>query len=203
MKDLFLDVMVKYSKDNYALECWNEIQTNYNATARYYHNLQHLKNMLTDLEAIKHEVIHLDVLLFSIFYHDIIYNTTKSNNEYESALILKKRLSKTNFKMDNITICMNQIEATKHHQFATQNDTNILLDLDLSILGKTEKEYKEYAKNIRKEYKIYPNFMYKKGRKKVLKAMLEKKSIYKTTCFINKYEEIAIRNLKAEFLELS
>jgi predicted metal-dependent HD superfamily phosphohydrolase len=40
------------------------------------------------------------------------------------------------------------------------------LDADLSILGKDLDTYLAYTKMIRKEYSIYPDFLYKPGRKK-------------------------------------
>ena len=97
---------------------------------------------------------------------------------------------------------MKQIEATKEHQLSPDNDTNILLDLDLSILGKSPVEYKRYSEGIRKEYHIYPDIVYRNGRKKVLKSFLEKDSIFKTAFFRKEYESQAKENLIAELKQL-
>lgn len=72
------------------------------------------------------------------------------------------------------------------------------MDLDLSILGKSKVEYENYYKNVRKEYKIYPDFMYNKGRIKALKSILESDKIFKTDFFIHKYEEKARENINLE-----
>ena len=201
MKEKFLNLIRKYSdNENYNLECWNEIDLNYSSKSRYYHNLSHLENMFTELIKIKSEIEDLDTLFFAIYYHDVIYKSTKSDNEYQSALFFESRISKTDF--NNISNCMRQIELTKEHKFSKDNDTNILLDLDLSILGKSPAEYETYSKNIRKEYRIYPDFMYSKGRKKVLKSMLDLDSIYKTDFFKQEYENQARENLMAELTEL-
>jgi len=82
-------------------------------------------------------------------------------------------------------------------------NTNILLDLDLSILGKDPQYYLEYAAAVRKEYSIYPDFMYRRGRKKVLKKMLEQECIFKTDLFKEKYESQARKNLQSELLKIS
>ena len=97
---------------------------------------------------------------------------------------------------------MTQIELTKEHQLATDEDTNFLLDIDLSVLGKNPEEYKQYSDNIRKEYRIYPDFMYRKGRLKVLKNMLALDAIYKTEFFKQAYENQARENLKLEISKL-
>ena len=202
IKETFLNLIRKYSEnEDYNLECWNEIENNYSSKSRHYHNLEHLENMLSELSKIQSEVKNLDCLLFAIYYHDIIYKPTKSNNEHQSALTFENRISKTSF--DNLNECMSQIEATKEHKISDDYDTNILLDLDLSVLGKTSEDYKKYSGNIRKEYQIYPDFMYRKGRKKVLKSILELDFIYKTDYFKRLYENQAKENLRLELKQLS
>jgi len=202
IKENFLTLIRKYSNnENYNSECWDEIEKNYSSKSRYYHNLEHLENMLSELKKVESQIKDLDTLLFSIFYHDIIYKSTKSDNEHQSALIFRKRISKTSFK--NLKKCIAQIESTKEHKLSTDNDTNILLDLDLSVLGKSSGEYKKYTKNIRKEYQIYPDFMYRKGRKKVLKNILELESIYKTDFFKKEFENQAKDNLNLELEQLN
>jgi predicted metal-dependent HD superfamily phosphohydrolase len=202
IKEKFLNLIRKYSEnEDYNLECWNEIENNYSSKSRHYHNLEHLENMLSELNKIQSEIKDLDCLLFAIYYHDIIYKPTKSNNEHQSALTFKSRIAKTSF--DKLNECMSQIEATKEHKISNDYDTSILLDLDLSVLGKNPQEYKEYCESIRKEYQIYPDFMYRKGRKKVLKNILELDFIYKTDYFKQLYENQAKENLKLELKQLS
>ncbi|WP_107037443.1 HD domain-containing protein [Brumimicrobium mesophilum] len=197
LKEKFLTLIGKYSEDKvYNLECWDEIEKKYSSKSRHYHNLEHIENMLEELNKIESKVDNLDCLLFAIFYHDIIYISTKSDNEHQSALVFEKRISKTSF--DKIEECMSQIQATKDHKMSSDNDTNILLDLDLSVLGKSQEEYIKYSKAIRKEYSIYPDFMYEKGRTKVLKSMYEFDFIYKTDLFRKEYETQAKRNLLFE-----
>ena len=194
--------MKKYSDNkNYNLECWNEIEKNYSSKSRHYHNLEHLENMFTELNNVESKINDLDTLLFSVYYHDIIYKSTKKDNELQSALIFEKRISKTSFV--KLSECMAQVEATKEHKLSNDNDTNLLLDIDLSILGKSTNEYRKYCDNIRKEYHIYPDFMYKKGRKKVLKSLLELDSIYKTDFFKQKFENQAKENLRQELNQLN
>jgi predicted metal-dependent HD superfamily phosphohydrolase len=201
MQEKFLNLIRKYSdNENHNSECWIEIENNYLSKSRHYHNFEHLENMFSELDKVKTQIKDLDTLLFAIYYHDIIYKSTKSDNEYQSALIFKKRISETSFT--NLSECMIQIEATKEHKLSNDNDINILLDLDLSILGKSPKEYKQYCENIRKEYNIYPDFIYRKGRKKVLKNILESGSIYKTDFFKQEYENQARENLKFELKQL-
>ena len=71
LKNTFFDLIRKYSdNERYHREYWDEIENQYTSQDRYYHNLNHLKHMFSELSHIKSHVKHLDTLLFSIFYHD-------------------------------------------------------------------------------------------------------------------------------------
>jgi predicted metal-dependent HD superfamily phosphohydrolase len=202
IKEQFLNLIGKYSGNEiFNLECWNEIEKKYNSKSRFYHNLEHIKNMLIEMDKVKSKIMDFDTMLFSIYYHDIVYKPTKKNNEHQSALIFKKRISKTSFS--HLKTCITQIELTKEHQLSDNNDTNIFLDLDLSILGKSQDTYKKYCASIRKEYSIYPDFIYRKGRKKALNKLLELNTIFKTDYFIKNYETQAKENIRLELKQLT
>lgn len=97
--------------------------------------------------------------------------------------------------MDN---CRQQILATAGHLVSDNSDVNYFTDADLSILGASLSGYLDYAAAIRKEYKMYPGFLYKPGRIKVLKYFLSLDRIFKTDHFQGLYEEHARRNLLHE-----
>ena len=201
MKNQFLQLFSNYSNQKqYALECWQEIEQHYSSFGRYYHTLEHLEMMFTELKSVQYLIHDVHAIRYSIYYHDIVYNPLKKNNEEKSALVLEKRLSKTSFS--RIKASMAQIQATSHHNHSSDADTNYLLDLDLSILGKPADVYQQYTKNIRKEYFMYPDFLFRKGRRKVLNYFLNKPFIFKTDEFKGRYESQARVNLQIEFNSL-
>jgi len=195
----FINLLSKYSDDKMlADEYWKEIKEHYSDKSRYYHNLDHIASMIFELETVKSEIEDWNSVLFSIFYHDIIYKSSANDNEEKSAEIAKNRLQKINLSYTQINKIYNQILATKKHQLSADSETNYLLDADLSILGKSWNEYENYTKQIRKEYSIYPDFMYNPGRKKVLEHFLTFSNIYKTDFFRTKYEFQARKNILKE-----
>ncbi|MFZ4476447.1 MAG: hypothetical protein ACOYPR_14720, partial [Saprospiraceae bacterium] len=101
-----------------------------------------------------------------------------------------------------ISRCKAQIIATKSHVESSEQDTNLFLDADLSILGQEFSIYKTYTQQIRKEYAMYPDLLYRPGRKKVLQHFLGMDSIFKTRYFQEKYEASARKNLQAELAQL-
>ncbi|MCL1679159.1 hypothetical protein M2T92_09005 [Elizabethkingia miricola] len=199
LKDVFFNISTRYTTDIIFVDSlWKEIEKKYNSKNRYYHNLFHLENMICELKNIEDFVNDFDTLLFSVFYHDIIYKSTAKDNEEKSAEIAKSRLEKLGVLPEDIEKVFDQILATKSHNTSTNIDTIFLIDADLSILGKTWNEYEKYIGQIRKEYSIYPDFLYKSGRKKVLQYFLGFDEIYKTDLFRNQYEKQARENIQKE-----
>ncbi|WP_235989256.1 hypothetical protein [Psychroserpens algicola] len=190
-----------YTKDDAVIsEYWEDIENHYTSKNRHYHNLSHIYNMLQQAHNLKATIIDYNTFRFAIWYHDIIYNATKKNNETKSAEFSEKRLKSLNFDQKSLKIVNKLIKSTQKHDILlnTTSDNAYLLDMDLSILGTDWNLYEAYTQNIRKEYAIYPDFIYKKGRKKAMLHFLERPTIYFTEYYQNKYEEQARINLKKE-----
>lgn len=199
LKGNFMDLCLHFTKDGNLIEnLWQEIETRYSAKDRYYHDLFHLENMFMELESVKSRIADFYTVSFSVFYHDIIYDASSKSNEEKSASYAAERLQKMGLPQALILKTVNQILATKSHTKSDDPDTNYLLDADLSVLGKDSAIYFDYTRKVRKEYALYPDFLYKPGRKKVLKHFLELKSIFKTEHFRDKYEQQARKNIAAE-----
>ena len=199
LKNTFLDLIAKYSNNNEVKEkYWNEIALQYANKNRHYHNLTHLENLLVQLTAIKHLINNWEAILFSLYYHDIIYNTIKSNNEEKSAILAVKRLNELSVAKEIVQLTETIIIATKKHELATNNDINFFTDADLSILGTDWETYHTYTLNIRKEYAIYPTIIYNAGRTKVIQHFLNMSCIFKTTYFQERFESNARINLHNE-----
>lgn len=199
LKDRFEALCLNFTEDKVLIEkFWFEIEKKYSGKSRHYHNLQHLETLFEEIEHVKDIIKNFNTITFSIFYHDVIYDATSKLNEEKSADVAKERLEVLGLKNKDLQQVYEQILATKSHQKSEDEDTNFLLDADLSVLGKSSEIYSEYTKQIGKEYSIYPDFLYKPGRKKVLQHFLELESIFKTEFFRNKYETQARENIEFE-----
>ena len=204
LKETFLELLITYTDNkNLVNELWDEIETNYSSKKRYYHTLQHLESLLIQLMKIKGEISNWEAILFTLYYHDIVYNPLKSNNEEKSAELAEKRMKKISVPDDTIQLCKKQILATKSHSKSSDTDTNYFTDADLSILGQNWEKYSLYYKNVRKEYRIYPDLIYNPGRKKVLNHFLKMDAIFKTDIFHKIFEVQAKQNIRQEMELLS
>jgi predicted metal-dependent HD superfamily phosphohydrolase len=199
LKETFINLLKNYTNsDCIIIELWEEIEKNYNHKKRHYHTLSHLDNLLAQLTEAKDKIESWETVLFTMFYHDIVYNTLKSDNEEKSAELAQKRMTQISVPNHIIHHCKTQILATKNHFASPEWDTNYFTDADLSILGQSLENYIAYSKNVRKEYSIYPDLIYNPGRKKVLEHFIKMERIYKTDYFYNKFESQAKLNLQFE-----
>ncbi|HEY9046163.1 MAG TPA: hypothetical protein VIN08_09715 [Ohtaekwangia sp.] len=195
----FITTVARYhADDRVATKLWSEVEKHYTSGKRYYHTLTHLENLLQELWSLRDCIQNWDCIIFSIAYHDIVYNTLSKDNEEKSAAFAAERLKEISFPVQRIDQCTAQILATKSHTVSQDSDTNFFTDADLSILGADWEVYHEYTKNIRKEYSFYPDLLYKPGRKKVLEHFLSMSRIFKTEQFFSRFEENARKNLLQE-----
>jgi predicted metal-dependent HD superfamily phosphohydrolase len=177
---------------------WKEIESSYSAKSRHYHTLYHLKDLLQQLEQVRSEIANWDTVLFTLYYHDVVYNSRKGDNEERSAQYAIRRMKELGVPLNITGDCEKQIIATKSHQVSESGDTNLFTDADLSILGRDWEVYQRYTGNIRKEYAIYPDLIYKPGRRKVLRHFLAMERIFKTRYFYDKFERQARQNIEGE-----
>lgn len=92
--------------------------------------------------------------------------------------------------------------ATKNHEVEPNSDAGLVVDVDLSILGRDEKRFWEYERQIRQEYAWVPGAIFAVKRAGILQAFLARQRIFATEWFWNKYERQARRNLEASIIKL-
>lgn len=204
LRELFIGLVLRHAPgEERAAGLWAEIEKNYTRRRRYYHNLQHLQALCELLLPHQQLMQDPDTLLFSLFYHDFIYRVTRKDNEARSAAHAMIVLEKLEYPAEKRLACFEQIHATRTHAWSASPDTNLFTDADLGILGQPPEQYRQYCKQVRKEYAIYPDLLYRPGRKKVVEHFLSMERIYKTPVFFSRLEQQARENLQRELALLS
>ena len=171
----------------------------YQAPSRHYHTLQHIENLLRRLDAV--ELQDRTVVELAVWFHDVVYQALKSDNEARSAAEALAFLKDSRLEPARQQRVAFLIERTANHtQPQPPDDADLLafLDADLSILGAPTAVYREYAKQIRREYRRVPLLLYRPGRRKVLTAMLAAPELFRTPEMRAELEAAARRNLRAE-----
>ncbi|MGB1240979.1 MAG: hypothetical protein ACPG49_00555 [Chitinophagales bacterium] len=180
-------------------EQWQNLRKHYQESHRHYHNLTHLQELFELLLPLAAKLEHPKAVYFAIFYHDIIYNSFRKDNELKSAEYADKVLPLLKVDSTTIQLTYSLIMATKdHHAMLPSNDFHYFLDADLAILGANREKYDAYAKAIRQEYRHVPSILYRRGRKKVLQHLLQKTPLYNTPEFFERFEAQARANIKME-----
>ena len=202
LKQKYTELLLKIGfQGNDIQQHWLDLEKAYSKKSRHYHNLTHIQDMIFSFEKYLDQLHFPNEVLYSIFYHDYIYVSSKKDNELKSAESAIKILPKNSDL--NSTMVFDTIVATQLHQHNDNEDINWLIDFDLKILARDWEDYKIYFEQIRKEYRIYPDFLYKPGRAKALKHFLENEFIFQTDEFRNLYEEKARANIEKEILLLT
>lgn len=198
LREIFIQQISQYGAALHADRLWNDITRAYSACGRHYHTMQHLDQMYSTLSAIQDQLQDTEVIWLALCYHDIIYDASRQDNEEQSAAFAKEILDALQLPAEKVQQCIDTILATKAHTVSADMDINYFTDADLSILGQDWERYIQYAKDIRKEYAIYPDEQYYPGRARVIQHFLGMPRLFKTEYFYGQYEEKARENLAKE-----
>lgn len=176
-----------------------ELAAAYQAPGRHYHTLHHLENLLNLLApAPLHDPV---VVQLAVWFHDAVYNALKSDNEARSAAQALAFLNGSTLEPARQQRVAFLIERTADHtQPQPPDDSDLLyfLDADLSILGADEAAYRAYARQVREEYRLVPDLLYRPGRRKVLAKMLAAPVLFHMPEMRERYDAAARQNLRAE-----
>lgn len=180
-----------------------------NYSGRYYHNLSHVMYMLQMLEDMQNTVeLKLTAterweLECAIWFHDVVYDVKRTDNEERSAQVAAAFLRNalpSDLALGAIDRVSCLINGTKsHNSNITYRTHDILMDLDMAILGDTY-FYPEYRWGVYNEY-TDAGFSHKtlvEGRKKFLESILARPRIYLTNFFHDKLEAQARINIQKE-----
>ena len=133
LKTIYFDLLAAIGfRQNDIEKHWIILEKAYPQKNRYYHNLSHLENMMLSFTKYQSEIQMKNEVRYAIFYHDIVYNAKKTDNELKSAEFALSIIPKE--ATINRTLVFDMIVATKQHEYNVNEDTNWLIDFDLEIL---------------------------------------------------------------------
>ena len=183
-----------------ASDYFQDILDRYAAKGRYYHTIDHIYQCFDLMEVFDSQLVNRTAMYLALFYHDIIYNPLSKDNEEKSADYAVACLQKLGFEESLIDLVKQLILVTKGHRApeGSSFDFRCLIDVDLFIFGNSRESYQSYCEAIRKEYWLVPSFLYRKGRKKILLSLQERKPFYYTAEMQKQCEAKAQENLAYE-----
>lgn len=195
---------------------WDFINRQYDLN-RFYHNIDHINECLECLDEFWFEKVlgnqrKKDIVEFAIWFHDIIYDNHKKDNEEKSAnqaILILEDLGLANEKTDSDCVgtirewMQRLIMATCHNEEVEGTFEELISDIDMMILGSSNKKYDKYAEQVRKEYAWILETEWKTARTMFLVKLLNSKRIFYSQYFYELYEEKAKENISIEIKKLT
>jgi predicted metal-dependent HD superfamily phosphohydrolase len=163
---------------------------------RKYHTRQHLDACLKHFEAVRHTATYPHEIELALWFHDAVYDIPGAGNEAQSADWARDVLLAAGAS-DGVAARVHAlVMATCHDTRPHTPDQEILLDVDLAILGAPSALFDAYEAQIRAEYASVPDDAFRTGRARILEQFLARKPIFHTDHFSSRYEAQARANLR-------
>lgn len=182
-------------------ELMSELTMAYTAPGRFFHNLDHIQACLAELEdALQNgaSVEDPDAVRFAIWFHDVVYDGTRNDNEERSADAAREAALRLGHPVDFADRVHRLVLVTKHSDAypTLAPDEELLCDIDLTSLAAPD--FAANTEKIRQEYAHVPPDLFYPARRRILSQFLTRNRIYRTRFFSEKYEAKARVNLLRE-----
>lgn len=151
----------------------NTILSMWNESHRHYHNLNHLNDLISQINENTHAFTdkEYDMLVLTSLFHDCVYDPMRNDNEEKSAEFFENCcVDKSN---PDVLKIKQMIIDTKSHKPSSRL-SNIFISFDMNIVERNYEDLLEWENGISQEYSEYDNKDYKEGRIKFLESLLDK-----------------------------
>lgn len=186
--------------------------TAYGGAGRFYHNLDHLVHGLSEIRVWASNTLATrqdsEALKKAFWFHDAVYDHEEGlfSNEEASAQLWQG--SGLDADAASVAEVAELIRATDHFQGAAIQHRlkDVMLSVDLAILGQDDEVYQAYTRAIGAEYAHLPEAEFRAGRRQVLthlRGKAEAGRLLGDAYFADQYNEQAIANLTRELSVLS
>jgi predicted metal-dependent HD superfamily phosphohydrolase len=154
------------------------------------------------LENVRSLCDHPEEVEMALWFHDAIYNTSKKDNEKRSAEWARDSVLAAGVSIEPAERIYELVMATTHDAVPVGTDAEVLVDIDLGILGAEPGRFDDYELQVREEYSWVPERMYRAARREVLEQFAGREWIYSTAPFRSQYEPRARDNITRSLARL-
>ena len=173
-----------------------DIVRHYSEPHRRYHNVSHLLACLDEFDSSDRSYVDSDVVLTALFYHDVFYDARGVQNEKRSAVHCKNGTHYLG-RPELGAPAAECILATRHNgtDHLLSRESELVLDIDLSILGALPAVFDEYERQIREEYEWVATEKFNAARAGILQRFIDSPRIYRTHASCERLEHRARENI--------
>ena len=168
----------------------------YESRGRHYHNQDHIAVCLALLDDCADLAERPAEAELALWFHDAVYSTKAFDNEAKSADWAAEFLAEAGADAAVAERVATHVLATKHDAPPPAGDSALVVDIDLSILGREPAVFDAFDQAIRKEYSWVPGFLYRQKRRQLLQHLLDRPVLYATPALRERFEAPARANLE-------
>jgi predicted metal-dependent HD superfamily phosphohydrolase len=177
------------------IACWSEPH-------RRYHTLQHLRECLEGFDDVRGLAERAGEVALGLWFHDAFYEPRRDDNESRSADWARACIVEAGAAVEAADRVHALIMQTRHRAPPEGADAQLLVDIDLSILGAPAPRFDESDQQVRAEYAHVPEQQYRDGRRTILQGFLARARLYSTEHFHSRLEHLARENLRRALARL-
>jgi len=186
-----------------------ELMATWSEPQRHYHDQRHLRECLALWTRWREHSPRAGEVAIALWFHDAIYDPqapVSGSNELTSAAWAARSLVRAGAGSETAQRVHDLVMATQHDAPAALGvslDAQLLVDIDLSILGSPAERFERYDQDVRKEYAWVPGFRYQEARAQMLQVFLDRPQLYNGEHAVALLETQARINLAAALSRLA
>ena len=174
----------------------------YNEPQRHYHTLAHIDHCLAIFDQCKSLATNPDALEIAVWFHDVIFEPGKRDNEARSAELYQE-LSAGVHDNEFRNLVGRLIMATLHDgNSLDDSDAGYMVDIDLSSFGLPWEDFLRDSQHLREENAQLSDAEYYRKQGDFQSCLLARPRFYVTDLFYQRYEQQARSNLTRYFEQL-
>lgn len=201
--DRFQECWRALGAEGHGRDVFLRLRAAYDEPHRAYHTARHIGSCLALLDdrpvrALASAIAEVEA---AIWFHDAVYDPRAKDNEERSADLALECLTPAGVAADAAARVAAMIRATANHA-ATTPDGQLLVDVDLAILGAKPEAFARFEREIRQEYSWVDDAAYRRGRAQVLRRFADRPQLYGTPALRERFEARARENVTAALARL-
>jgi predicted metal-dependent HD superfamily phosphohydrolase len=177
---------------------WAALVAAWSEPHRRYHDLAHLAAVLGLIGELDSEASDPAAVALAAWYHDVVYDPRRSDNEEVSAERARAGLRGLVPEARAAEVARLVLLTTSHDPEPGDVDGAVLCDADLAVLAGPPEAYAVYASAVREEYAHLTDDEFTAGRIAVLERLLALPALYRLPAVADAWEARARANLTAE-----
>jgi predicted metal-dependent HD superfamily phosphohydrolase len=170
------------------VECWSQKH-------RHYHTLQHLRECFEHFADARADMRSPAEVAVALWFHDAFYEPARDDNEQRSADWLRECALQAGLPEATAQRMHDMVMATVDHMPQRDPDTQLLVDIDMSILGAEATRFDESDVQVRREYAHIAEPEWRVARRRKLQDFLDRPRLYGTDRFHSMLEARARENI--------